>query len=466
MNTGSFRARLALRFTALIAATLLLVGMVAVLLLRHVLTTQLDSTLLRLASIEASAVTDSPDSAVHFHEGIFSAPRSESPVELVRYAEIWRADGAPVVRSQSLGSRDLPTSLEGLAAARHRELAVISLDWDGEPLRTLYYPLGLIAPVHERHILQVAAPLTPLRDVLATFVRYLIAFGLAATALAFGGGWALATQAVRPAREIAEQAEAITAGSLGSRIRAHSDASEYRRLVAVLNDMLDRLKAAFEAQRRFVADASHEIRHPLAVLRAALDLALRRERSPEEYRVAIEDAIHQTDRVGTLAEGLLTLARTDAGVLNPRREPHDLSELAAGACRSLELIAASRGVSLEVRAAPLAVALDPALIGRVIDNLIDNAIKVTPAGGTVVVQVEPFDGAALVHVIDRGPGVPLELREHLFERFFRGDAARVTDGGAGLGLAIAKGIAEAHGGSMTYAPNVPAGSRFTLRLPL
>ena len=466
MSTGSFRARLAVRFTALIAATLLLVGAVAVLLLRHVLTTQLDSTLLRLASIEASAVTDSPDSAVHFHEGIFSAPRSESLMELVRYAEIWRADGAPVVRSQSLGSRDLPTSLDGFAAARHRQLTVLSLDWDGEPLRTVYYPLGLIGPAHEKHILQVAAPLKPLSDVLATFVRFLIGLGLAATALAFGGGWALATQAVRPAREIAEQTEAITAGSLGSRIRAHTDASEYRRLVAVLNDMLDRLQAAFEAQRRFVADASHEIRHPLAVLRAALDLALRRDRSPEAYRVAIQDAIQQTDRVGTLAEGLLTLARTDAGVLNPRRESHDLTELAAGACRGLELIAASRGVSLELRAEPLAVALDPALIGRVLDNLIDNAIKVTPAGGAVVVQVERAGDAALVHVIDRGPGIALELRQHLFERFFRGDRARATDGGAGLGLAIAKGIAEAHGGSMTYAPHAPAGSRFTLRLPL
>ena len=127
MRAGSFRARLAVRFVALMAATFVLVGAGALVMLRHILTAQLDGTLLRLANIEASAVSDSPDSAVHFHEGIFSAPRSEHGGELVRYAEVWHEDGRPVVRSQSLGERDLPTAREAFAAAKRGEVVVVSL---------------------------------------------------------------------------------------------------------------------------------------------------------------------------------------------------------------------------------------------------------------------------------------------------------------------------------------------------
>jgi len=464
MSTGSFRARLAIRFTVLMAAAFVAVGTVALLLLRHILTAQLDGTLLRLASIEASAVTDSPDSAVHFHEGIFSAPRSEHATELVRYAEIWHEDGSPVVRSQSLATRSLPIAWDAFAAARRGEVVIVSLRWDGEPVRSVLYPLGLVGPAHQAHILQIAAPLQPVSDVVGTLVRFLLALGVVVTALTFVGAWGLASRAVRPANEIAEQAEAITAGSLAARIHAHADASEYQRLVAVLNDMLERLQSAFDAQRRFVADAGHEIRHPVAVLRAALDLALRRDRSPEEYRAAITDSVAQTDRIGTLAEGLLTLARADAGVLNPRREPHDLLALADEICRREKLVADRRGIRLALRGEPTVAAVDAELIGRGLANLLDNALRFTPAEGTVEVLIERDGGEVRVHVIDTGPGVPPDQAPHLFERFFRGDASRATDGGAGLGLAIAKGIAAAHGGDVTYTPNQPRGSRFTIRL--
>ena len=127
MRTGSFRARLAIRFTALMAAMFIAIGAVALLLLRQILTSQLDGTLLRLASIEASAVSDSPDSAVHFHEGIFNAPRSEHTAELVRYAEVWHEDGSPVVRSQSLGRQDLPITRAVFAAAKRGEIVVLTL---------------------------------------------------------------------------------------------------------------------------------------------------------------------------------------------------------------------------------------------------------------------------------------------------------------------------------------------------
>jgi heavy metal sensor kinase len=466
MRAGSLRARLAVRFTALMAASFVAIGAVALLLLRHILTAQLDGTLFRLASIEASAVSDSPDSAVHFHEGIFSAPRSEHAAELVRYAEVWHEDGNAVVRSQSLGTRDLPITRDAIAAAKRGEVVVVSLGWDDEPVRSVVYPLGLVGRAHQAHILQVAAPLQPVSDVLETFVRVLFALGAVVTGVTFVGAWGLASRAVRPAREIAAQAEAITAGSLAARIHTHADAAEYQRLVVVLNDMLGRLEAAFEAQRRFVADAGHEVRHPVAVLRAALDLALRRDRSPEEYRTAIADAVAQVDRISALAEGLLTLARADAGVLNPRCAPHDLRLLAEEAARRARLVAERRHVRLLVRGESAVVTVDRELVARALDNLVDNALKFTPPGGTVDIAVARDEATVFVHVTDTGVGIPPEHEPHLFERFFRGDPARATDGGAGLGLAIARGIAVAHGGDVTFAPNQPVGSRFTIKLPL
>lgn len=467
----SFRARLALRFTALFALAFVLVGIVTLVLLRHVLTAQLDGTLLRLTAIEASAASDAPDSGVHFHEGIFNGPHGTTPMEVARYAEIWRTDGSPLVRSRSLGARDLPVALEAFAAARHGEIVTLTVTWDGEPLRTVYYPLKLLGPAHRSHILQIAASLQPIRDVLKTFVQFFLAVGLVTLALAFVGGWLLATHAVRPTLEITAQAEAITAGSLAARIAAHTDTAEYGRLVAVLNAMLKRLEDAFEAQRRFIADASHEIRHPLAVLRAGLDLARRRDRTPPEYQSAIEIGIAHVDRVTQLAEGLLLLARADAGVLNPRLESVDLGMLVEQACARAALLAQERGVAVAVDACSVFLPLDAALIGRVLNNLLDNAVTLSQPGQVVLARLERVDVApnrvvARVHVVDAGPGVALEHRRRLFERFFRGDAARATQGGAGLGLAIALGIAEAHGGTVTYSPSEPKGSRFTLTLPV
>ena len=481
MSTGSFRVRLTLRFTALMAALFILVGVVAVALLRQLLTSEFDGTLVRLAAIEASALSDAHSpSELHFHEGTFDPPRSEGLVELVRYAEIRRPDGGVVVRSRSLGVRDLPFQAPDLSTARKDQIVVGTVRWNEQVLRAVVYPLAPFGAVGEGYVLQVAASSEPVTRVLAVLVRFLVGLGMSATVLTFVGGWVLAARAIRPAREIAEQAEAITAGSLAARIHAHADASEYQRLVAVLNAMLERLEAAFDAQRRFVADASHEIRHPLAVLRAGLELALRRERATAEYRDALADGLAQAERVSVLAEDLLLLARSDAGVLQPRREPCEMWAVVRAACGRSRLVAEVRDVRVEVvaskvsgaisseddeRREPVAATVDVALVDRALDILLDNAIKFSPSGGAVQIELEHDARAVCLHVIDAGAGVAPEHQSRLFDRFFRGDAARVTGSGAGLGLAIARGIAEAHGGTVAYEPGSLGGSRFTLRLP-
>lgn len=473
---ASFRTRLTLRFTALMAVVFLIVGLAAVALFRRTLTTQLDGALLRLAAIEASAVSDPSRAELHFHEGTFDPPLNAGVGELTRYAEIRDTTGRVLLRSSSLGSRDLPMSPRALSAMQRNNLLVASMPWAGGALRTLYYPLAPAGAVPPGAFLQIAAPLAPVDAVLSVLVQVLVGLGLLATATTFVGGWALTTRAIRPAREIAEQAEAVSAGSLGARLHAHADAVEYHRLVAVLNAMLARLEAAFEAQRRFVGDASHEIRHPLAVLRAGLELALRRQRSDHEYRAALANAVCEVERVSTLADGLLLLARSDAGVLHPRRAPHDIGVIVASAARRAQLLADERDVRITLcgspvdghgspQPGPVSADVDPELIARALDNLLGNAVKFSPGGTTVRIEIEPLDGYVAVHVIDHGPGVSPANRTRLFERFFREEPDRRTDAGAGLGLAIAQGIAAAHGGVITYTAVEPSGSRFTLRFP-
>lgn len=480
---GSFRARLAGRFAALMTVVFTLGALAAVALLRQALVGQLDATLLRLGAIEAATLLDAPADQMRFHEGVFDPPMGEGRelARLVRYAQIWGLDGRSVLRSRSLGPRDLPLAPGALTAAARDDVVTTGTAWKAGALRTVYLPLARLGPGHERHVLQVAAPLAPVYEVLRAMAWALAGLGAAATALTLVGGWALAGRAIRPAREVAEQAEAITAGSLGARIHAEADAVEYDRLVAVLNAMLARLEAAFEAQRRFVADASHEIRHPLAALRAGLELALRRERSAADYRAALAEGVAQVDRVTDLATGLLLLARSDAGVLQPRRVPTDVRTLAAAACRRASLVGEVRGVRVVcgtvpdgsvarsalvgVGAGDMVAVVDPTLVGRALDNLLDNAVRASPDAGTVRVQVTRDADAVLVQVADDGPGVAPAHRARLFERFFRADPARASDGGAGLGLAIVKGIAEAHGGTVAYTPGGQRGSVFVLRLP-
>lgn len=466
--TSSFRAKLALRIAAITLVAAAAVGALLYVSLQRILLAQLDATLVRLAQIEAAATADAAGSDVHFHEGIFLAEEGEALPDVSRFAEVWDDEGHPVIRSANLEGRDLPLAPGVLDAALGGATLVRTDDWAGEPVRSVVYPLGRIGPAHRHHVLQVSASLLPNERVLGRFLALLLATGLAVAALASAGAWVLAGHAIRPAREIAAQAARIEAGSPGERITAHADEEEFRSLVDVLNRMLERLAAAFEAERRFVADASHEIRHPLAALRARLEIALRRERSAPDYREVIRDGLEEVDRIGALAEGLLTLARADAGVLEPNLRGVDARELAARVVDRHAALAAERGVALALADGPaLELDADPLLLERALSNLVHNAVKLAPTGGRVEVRIvaAPDADAARIEVEDSGPGVPPDVRPRLFERFNRGDAPRRRDGGAGLGLAITRSIARAHHGDVAYRPSPSGGSIFTLDLP-
>ncbi len=286
----SFRTSLALRMAAGGLVLFVVIGAASVLALRGILNSQLDGTLLHLAEVEAQAGAATSGSEFEFHEGVLLSASEGSAAELVRYAQIWTSDGRPVIRSRNL-VRDLDLPGAALARAATGNVAWATHTWRGRQIRSVVYPLVLVGVAHQVHLLQVAAPTAPLRQTLVRFGVLVTLITLLATIGAYLLGRGLAAMALRPTGEITAQAESLTAGTLSERITAHADVAEFTSLVNVLNGMLDRIDRAFQVQRQFTADASHELRAPLTVLKGDIDVTLKRERTPEEYQAYLVFAI-------------------------------------------------------------------------------------------------------------------------------------------------------------------------------
>jgi two-component system, OmpR family, sensor kinase len=268
------------------------------------------------------------------------------------------------------------------------------------------------------------------------------------------GGYALAAGALRPVEAMRRRAEAVTAGE-PSRLPVPSARDEVSRLAVTLNDMLARLQAAFEHERRFVADASHELRTPLALLRTELELALRRPRSHEELESALRSAAEETQRLSRLADDLLLIARADQGPLPMQRDDVSASDLLADAASRFANRAGSLGRELRVEPTGLHVDADPLRVGQALVNLLENALA--HGEGTVELSAEERDGLVELHVRDGGPGFPDDFQARAFDRFSRADEAR-SRGGSGLGLSIVELIAQAHGGSAGLRNNPSGGA--------
>ncbi len=243
----------------------------------------------------------------------------------------------------------------------------------------------------------------------------------------------------------------------------------------MVNELLDRLEQAFAQQRRFVADASHELRTPTAILRTEADVTLARDhRAESEYRASMEVMRDATRRLTRIVDDLFLLARADAGHLVVHSQPVYLDEIVDDAVRGVRSVAEARGLRVELNKlvdSPLNG--DGDLLGRIVLNLLDNAIKYADAGGVIAVSLDRRNGDYHVAVVDSGPGIPRDAQSHVFDRFFRVDTARsrtesaengVTSG-AGLGLSIARRIAELHGGRLELVESRPGRTEFLLTLP-
>jgi heavy metal sensor kinase len=307
------------------------------------------------------------------------------------------------------------------------------------------------------------------RTVLANFTRaVLIAIPLALV-LAGVGGYILARGSFAPVVDMGRRASSIDSESLDARLAIRNTGDEMDELAASFNEMLTRLERSFVQQRQFMADASHELRTPIASLRAEASVALSRSRSASEYEASLVGIRNEARRLSEVVDDLFTLARLDAdeGILHKREL--FLEELLTDAVSRLRPLAEDRGVTLNFRPTVEArCSGDPLLLDRVITNLIDNAIKYGKRDGSVAVKLDTDGTCHMVSVVDDGAGIPAEAQSHVFDRFFRADAARTrsaASGGAGLGLSIAWKIAHAHGGKLELKSSGPEGTSFLLTIP-
>jgi heavy metal sensor kinase len=320
------------------------------------------------------------------------------------------------------------------------------------------------------YMLVVAESSESLSDQLDALQNGLMIAVVLALLLAGTGGWLLAGKSLAPVAVMAAAIERISAQNLEERLPVRNSRDELGRLASTFNSLLSRLSAAFSQQRQFMADASHELRTPLSVIRTAAQVTLQKPQRPEtEYRDAVAMIEQQAGRLAHLVEDMLELTRADMNQLQLQIGALYLDEIIADTTRAFGVLAERKGVHLKSQAGAEAPCRgDERLLRQMISNLLDNAIKFTPEGGTVGVQLQQAGSSYQITVTDTGCGIPEELQPRVFERFFRADKARGSTqgpGGAGLGLAIARSIAELHRGRLTLQRSGPEGTTFCVSLP-
>ncbi|HEY3886537.1 MAG TPA: ATP-binding protein, partial [Vicinamibacterales bacterium] len=370
--------------------------------------------------------------------------------------EVLDRDGRPVGAAESI---QLPASVR--TTARPRAMANIR-GADGREWRvSVREGSGSSQP----YTVAVAAPLDELNEQWHTLLSA-CAIGLPLLILlAAGGGWWLGRAGLRPLTAMASEARDITAVTLERRLSIPDAGEELQQLAESFNHVLARLGTALSTQRRFMADASHELRTPVSIMRTAADVTLARShREDAEYREALGVVAEQSARLARLVDDMLVLARADAGGYPLARADVDVGSLVRAAVRDLAGRADEKRIKVHVEAERASIIGDETLLRRLFENLLSNALKYTPNDGAVGVSVVRSNGHVLLRVSDTGPGIPPQECERIFERFVRLDPARES-GGAGLGLAIARWVADAHDGTVRIASSGPGGTVFEAAFP-
>jgi two-component system, OmpR family, heavy metal sensor histidine kinase CusS len=378
------------------------------------------------------------------------------------YVQISEAGGGNIYRSSFLEEHPLPpVSPDQLREPLYQNLRLGKLRF-----RVLSEKMEVAGQIF---IVQIGGNLDEENETLDAFRRYLLMFAPILLLAASAVGYWLSRKALAPVDALTRTAHTISGHNLSSRLEQLHTGDELQRLSDTLNEMLGRIESSFRRITEFTADASHELRTPIALIRTEAELALRRSRDKSEYQEVLQHILQEADRTGKLIEELLALARADSGreALNIR--PIDLRAILQESARKWKQVASLRDLQFEEysETQSLNVMGDENALRRVVDILLDNAFKYTPSPGKVTLSAEEKNGRAVVSVQDSGIGIARDDQARLFERFYRVDKARSRAlGGAGLGLAIAKWIVQTHQGSIMVNSELGKGSVFRVDIPL
>jgi heavy metal sensor kinase len=459
----SIRSRLTCWYTGVLLAILLVVSLLSYSMLRWSLIQDVDSSLLAVADVlRDTGYPAAAADAVESQNALGDVLGVEPDDKIIEFAD---PQGRPRPRSAEIRGHRLPLSPRALDNATRGGLTFETVHLPSGDARVLTVPI--VRNGRLTQIVKVGMSLGRAERALDRYAQTLLILVPVGIGLAALGGALIARKALGPVDEMSRTARRITGEDLSQRVPLRGTGDELDHLAGTLNAMLGRLESAFAEIRRFAADAAHELRTPLTVLRGGIEVALRAERSSDEYRRVLRSSLEEVERLIRLAEDLLLLSRFASGVPPPRARV-DLEPLVLDVLDTGARLGHARGVTVRLdEAAPAAVIGDEGALRRAILNLVDNAVKYTAAGGKVELALSRANGQAVVAVRDTGIGIDPADRDTVFQPFVRLDAARASDGGGtGLGLPIARSIVEAHGGTLTVDSRRGTGTTFTMVLPL
>ena len=455
---SSVRTRLTLWYAGVLAVSLIAFALLVYYAAAKVFYQQQDEALRSTAETVASAYIQELE-----EEQSISKANEVVLAEMVfpnRYVQVTDASGRVVAWSANLTGHVLAIPGDNLANARRQTISFTVIN----NLRVAVVPL---TGNRELGYAAVAEPLSVIDESLRRLRRDFFAGVPLILLLASLGGYFLARKSLSPIALMNRQTQRITAENLAARLDVMNNRDELGGLAITINELLERLEEAFTEQQRFIADASHELRTPLAVLRGETEVSLSQPRSIDEYQTSLNLIKDEAERLSRIVEDLFVLARQPADRKAVARQPVRLDKIVAECGRAAQVLAGRKNLKLKIDpGTALLLTGDDELLQRMILNLLDNAVKYTPAGGEISVELVASNGDACLTVRDNGIGIPAKDQPHVFDRFYRVDKARSRAlGGAGLGLSIARQIAEAHGGTVSLESSSD-GSTFTVVLPV
>jgi heavy metal sensor kinase len=466
IKVRSIRFRLTVWHACLLTAAFVLLGVLLFMQLKNTLQNALLDTQAhrahQIAETLLSPINRTGEKYVVAEIEILYAPEHSD-----RFIRITRKDGSMLYVSgppndQSFDPGDVPPAVP----STQREFTRKQVMADGRAL--LIAACRATTENGESYLVEVGTSATPI-DTMLSHLLLLLGLSLPVVVLvAVGGGYLLVRRALTPVEEIARKAQIITQHNLSERLPVALTGDELERLSVSLNHMIARLESALQNSKRFVADASHELRTPMTILRGELENLAQDFQLPTALQERLGSLLEEVERLSKIVERLFALSRLDAGEAHAECVRFDLAELTATTAEQMVLLAEDKKISVTCDAEQaVPVKGDRARLKQVVVNLLDNAIKYTPNGGTVHLKIAAANNHALIEISDTGIGISAEALPHVFDRFFRVDQARSrTPDGAGLGLAIVHSICHAHGGNVTAESVIGKGSRFCVTLPL
>jgi heavy metal sensor kinase len=416
----------------------------------------------------AATVDEGPDGLIMAAPQVDLLLEEEAP-----WVQVWSDDGRELLFSNPEAMRRPLPDTQKLAAMA--EDSIVSFPTAGAPIRVMsgrsyVCPCvedprtGLRSIGKRRVVVQVARSEEAMQQQMSDLLL-ILELGLPlAVGIAGLGGYVLARRALAPIEQMTARAQTITAERLSDRLPVSNPENEMGRLATVFNETLGRLEASFDQMRQFTTDVSHELRTPLTAIRSVGEVGLRGHRDESAYRSIIGSMLEEVDRLASLVDRLLTLSRAETGQAKLSRDAVDLSALADDVVSHLAVLAEEKRQTLSVdrRASPV-VSADRLVLRQALINLVDNAIKFTPASGHVRIRIDQTPQDAVVEVIDSGPGISSDARDRIFDRFYRAHDANGS--GTGLGLSLAKGAVEALGGHLTLTATGATGTAFRISIP-